>query len=443
MKQYDVFISYSRKDSNAIGPFVSCLEKSGFKIWIDKDGIESGEAFKEVIVNAIESSSVLLFFSSENSNQSKWTTKEIGIATQLRTPIIPVKLDHSAFSKEILFDLVNTDYIDYTDKRYHEASMAKLLSSVSKLCSKPLADIDAPTPKQKNRIIGKKVVLIAVSLVLIAIAVGITTCLFLRKDNMPTALAPEQKNNADRKLEISAGDENIILYYVKPGTFWMGAQSVDESCLNYNADAAMEEGPVHQVSLDGFYISETVVTQGLWMAVMGSANEKWTKELGLGLNFPAYHVTFTEAQIFIAKLNAMTGHQFRLPTEAEWEWAARGAQEKSYVYSGSNNIDLVAHYVNDKSPTPKKLHEVKQKQANELKLYDMSGNVWEWCSDFWADAYPADSVHNPQGPQSGLEHVNRGGAFESLERRCRTSARRSRPTEYSSVHLGFRIAMGL
>lgn len=443
MKKYDVFISYSRKDSNEIKPFVSCLENAGFKVWIDKDGIESGEAFKHVIVNAIEDSSVLLFFSSESSNQSKWTTKEIGVATQLRTPVIPVKLDHSGFNKEILFDLVNTDYIDYTDKRYHEASMAKLLSSVSKLCSKPLADTPIVTERQKNRTTGKHIGLIVAALVLTTISVGITAYFFLKKEEPKAALVAEQADKTQHKLEIPVGDEKIILYYVKPGTFWMGAQSDDEACLNYNEDAAIEEGPVHKVSLDGYYISETVVTQGLWTAVMGNANEKWTKEIGLGRNFPAYHVSYTEAQIFIAKLNALTGHQFRLPTEAEWEWAARGAQEKSYVYSGSNNIDLVAHYVNDKSPTPKKLHEVKQKQANELKLYDMSGNVWEWCSDFWTDTYPADSVHNPQGPQSGLEHVNRGGAFESLERRCRTSARRSRPTEYSSVHLGFRIAMGL
>lgn len=441
--KYDVFISYSRKDSDTVNFIVRCIENAGFRVWIDKDGIESGEGFKRVIVNAMENSSVVLFFSSENSQQSPWTAKEVGLAVSLGKHIIPIRLDSSSYNKEILFDLVNIDFVDYTDSSKHEAVLKKLIKSLEKYCAVKSHDTDFKInahehighPGSKARY-KRYVIISAIALVVVAL-VGIGAYLLSSKDKTTIA----EMENIERKMVIPVGDSQFIMYYVKPGSFWMGAQSNDETCRNYNEEAAEEEGNVHKVILDGYYISESEVTQAQWIAVMGDKDlPEWSNEVGVGDNYPVYNITYTDVQMFAAKLSAMTGRNFRLPTEAEWEWAARGAHDKCYTYSGSNRIELVAHYDNEDN-TPKILHEVKTKQPNELKLYDMSGNVWEWCSDYWEETYKPDSIKNPQGPSMGQEHVNRGGAYESLARRCRVTTRRSRPTEYKSIHLGFRIVM--
>ena len=113
--EYDVFISYSRSDVKHIDKFVEHLEEMGFRVWIDRKGIESGDSFKRVIVNAIENSAVFVFFNSVSSSKSPWTTKELGVAINLSKPIIPVKIDKAPYSKEVFFDLINLDYVDYSD----------------------------------------------------------------------------------------------------------------------------------------------------------------------------------------------------------------------------------------------------------------------------------------------------------------------------------------
>ncbi|MBO4230456.1 MAG: toll/interleukin-1 receptor domain-containing protein, partial [Bacteroidales bacterium] len=130
----DIFISYSRKDSNIVGAFVWRLEHEGFKVWIDRDGIYSGNVFAEVIATAIEESKVLIFFSSENSNISPWTAGEIGIANMYGKHIIPVRLDHSPYNKRVIIHLVNLDYIDYSDPSKHYVMMEKLVKELRELC---------------------------------------------------------------------------------------------------------------------------------------------------------------------------------------------------------------------------------------------------------------------------------------------------------------------
>ena len=128
--KYDVFISYSRKDTKIVDEFVSRLESEGFRVWIDRDGIESGDAFKRVIVKAIKESALFLFFSSEPSNTSPWTTKEVGIAVNYQKPIIPIKLDKSLYNEDVEFDLVNLDYIDYSIPAMQQPMMEKLVRTI-------------------------------------------------------------------------------------------------------------------------------------------------------------------------------------------------------------------------------------------------------------------------------------------------------------------------
>ena len=173
-----------------------------------------------------------------------------------------------------------------------------------------------------------------------------------------------------------------------------------------DSEAEDDEQPVHSVTLNDYYIGETEVTQQLWHTVMGSNPSYFTGDS----QRPVDGVSWEDCQTFIRKLNALTGKDFRLPTEAEWEYAARGGNKsRGYKYSGSNTLSDVAWYYNNASGTT---HPVKQKRSNELGLYDMSGNVYEWCQD-WLDSdyYSQSPSYNPAGPDSGSNRVNRGGSW--------------------------------
>ena len=217
---------------------------------------------------------------------------------------------------------------------------------------------------------------------------------------------------------------------VEGGTFSMGATSEQ---TNYDND----EKPVHSVTLSDYYIGETEVTQELWEAVMGSNPSGFKGDN----QRPVERVSWNDCQEFIKELNRLTGKEFRLPTEAEWEYAARGgkySKDYAYKYSGSNNADEVAwcHY-NSGGMT----HSVKTKKANKLGLYDMSGNVWEWCNDRYGD-YQSNSQTNPTGPSEGEYRVLRGGSWNSLDRGVRVSNRFDRiPYDCYDAYDGLRLAL--
>ena len=222
---------------------------------------------------------------------------------------------------------------------------------------------------------------------------------------------------------------------VSGGTFLMGAQNTDSSSSNYDADADAEndEAPVHTVTLSDYSIGETEVTQALWKAVMGTNPSRWQ-----GDNLPVETVSWNDCQEFITKLNQATGKTFRLPTEAEWEFAARGGTKShGYKYSGSNTTGDVAWYSENSGY---KTHEVGTKQANELGLYDMSGNVDEWCSD-WYGNYSSSAQSDPTGPSTGSYLVGRGGCLGSTARSCRVTYRNGYGPTYANSLLGFRLAL--
>ena len=213
---------------------------------------------------------------------------------------------------------------------------------------------------------------------------------------------------------------------VRGGTFRMGATSEQDS------DALDWEKPVHSVTLSGYFIGKTEVTQALWKAVMGS-NPSFFE----GDNRPVENVSWYDCQEFIRELNALTGQNFRLPTEAEWEFACRGGNNsRGYKFSGSNYIDNVAWYVNHVDKT----HPVATKWPNELGIYDMSGNVCEWCAD-WYGRYSRDSRTNPKGSSDGSGRVFRGGGLIDDTWGCRSSQRSYRFPTYRNGDLGLRLAL--
>ena len=214
---------------------------------------------------------------------------------------------------------------------------------------------------------------------------------------------------------------------VKGGTFTMGATS------EQRRNAYDDEMPTHSVTLSDYYIGKFEVTQELWEAVMGSNPSSFK-----GSKLPVEQVRWDDCQTFIRKLNSLTGANFRLPTEAEWEYAARGGNRSGgYKYSGSNSISKVAWYDGNSGS---KTHAVGTKSPNELGIYDMSGNVYEWCQD-WYGSYSSGSQTNPQGPSSGSYRVARGGSWYDYARGCRVSSRNGSEPDGRTDDLGLRLAL--
>lgn len=230
--------------------------------------------------------------------------------------------------------------------------------------------------------------------------------------------------------ETVSGVSNVSfdMVYVKGGTFQMGVTS------EQGDDAYDYEKPVHSVTLSDYYIGKHEVTQGLWKAVMGSNPSNFAN----GDNYPVETVSWNDVQEFLSKLNQLTGKKYVSPTEAQWEYAARGGEKsQGYKYSGGNDIGKVAWYNgNSKSST----HPVGTKKANELGIYDMSGNVDEWCQD-WYDDYSSEAETNPTGPESGSLRVMRGGSWTDDAGHCRVSNRGGHSPGNRYYYYGFRLVL--
>ena len=245
---------------------------------------------------------------------------------------------------------------------------------------------------------------------------------------------PEEPETPGTNQTFNVNGVSFTMIAVEGGTFQMGAQCTDSSGDNYDSDAYSYESPVHSVTLSSYYIGETEVTQELWQAVMGSNPSYYS---GYPQR-PVESVSWNDCQEFITKLNQLTGKNFRLPTEAEWEYAARGGNKSMcYKYSGSNTIENIAWYW-DNSSSGTQI--VKTKQANELGIYDMSGNVWEWCQDWYGD-YSSGSQTNPTGPASGSNRVLRGGSCGGYAGCCRVSYRYDDYPGNGASNFGFRLVL--
>ena len=233
-----------------------------------------------------------------------------------------------------------------------------------------------------------------------------------------TVSTKDGKNKAICTVDVINPEPELIK--VEGGTFTMG----DEDDV-----WAM---PSHEVTISSFYVAKYPVTQQQWEALMGS-NPSYTQ----GGKHPVERVSWEDATAFIKKLNAYTGKKYRLLTEAEWEYAARGGnQSQNYKYSGSDDVNAVAWYAENSDG---KSQPVGTKAPNELGIYDMSGNVWEWCSD-WADYYTSESQIDPPGPPTGTWHIIRGGGATSYAQLLRVFTRSYSMPSYTSPYIGFRLA---
>lgn len=238
-------------------------------------------------------------------------------------------------------------------------------------------------------------------------------------------------------VETAAG-LNMKMVYVEGGDFLMGATAEQGS------DGDSDEQVIRRVRLDSYYIGECEVTQEQWAKVMGTSIQQQAGKAGesvfrgIGPDYPMYYVSWEEAMAFCQELSRMTGRTYCLPTEAQWEYAARGGKKSDGTkYSGSWSIDAVAWYSNSGSNT----HLVKNKRANGLGLYDMSGNVWEWCLDWYSNSYNVNDTNNPTGPSLGSYRVLRGGSWYNDARGCRVSTRTYLSPGSRFNNIGFRVVV--
>ncbi len=229
---------------------------------------------------------------------------------------------------------------------------------------------------------------------------------------------------AKSEKSVQIGTDGVVLEFVwiPKGCFQMGSNSGNS-----------DEKPVHKICVDGFWIGKYEVTQAQWEVIVGNNPSNFKV---CGGNCPVESVSWDDVQSFIQTLNSKVKQTFRLPKEAEWEYAARSGG-KNELYSGGKEINNLAwHYKNSKKTT----HKAGTKSANGLGIYDMSGNVWEWCQDWYdSDYYKTSPANNPTGPSFGSERVPRGGSWRESERYCKVTTRtRYRPSE-NSTNLGFRL----
>jgi formylglycine-generating enzyme required for sulfatase activity len=280
----------------------------------------------------------------------------------------------------------------------------------------------------------------------------------LAKSGLQTITASLNNNKPDREDENQT--KNFIeavngisfrMIEIQGGTFQMGTNDPKRS------DA---EKPIHSVTLKSFYLGETLVTQDLWRVVYGDNKSLiktfWGENPGhfKGHNLPVENVTWYQVQDFIKILSSTSGKKYRLPTEAEWEYAAGGGKAGKTLWSGTNTFmnsfnpfksipaDDLTYYCWYSSNSNEKTHPVGNKKSNSLGLFDMSGNVIEWCQDWYA-GYTGFDQNNPQGASTGSEKVARGGSYSEAANDCHITSRYGIKPGNCSVNVGFRLALDL
>ena len=252
-----------------------------------------------------------------------------------------------------------------------------------------------------------------------------------------TGYASQPAPAANQDFTETAWGINMKMIWVEGGDFLMGCTSEQGNCES-------DEQNVRRVTVDGFYIGMLEVTQSQWEKVVGTsisqqrnkANSSWSL-YGVGPDYPMYYVSWDEAMEFCRLLSNKTGRTYTLPTEAQWEYAARGGNKNEGAkYAGSNMIDAVAWYTDNSGSST---HIVGSKRANALGIYDMSGNVWEWCKDWYASSYVSYDTNNPEGPSSGSDRVRRGGSWLNSASYCRVANRNYYSPGNRKNYLGFRV----
>lgn len=433
-RQPDIFISYSSKDKTIADAVCDYLEKRGIDCWIAPRDVRPGFRYGGEIVKAIKSCKITILIFSGHSNDSEDVANEIHRAFVNKKTIIPFKIEEVSICDDLDYYLSNKHWVDassnpagYFDYLYNNCS--KFIAAYAGI----LPEVPVASAKAEDYIERQAEKL--------RIAEAKRKKEEEKAERIKRAKEKEKKKEEEkRRREAEAAakreeEERLValageMVFVESGTFTMGATPEQGS------NAANDEKPIHKVTLDSFYIGKYPVTQKQWKTVMED-NPAFFE----GDDYPVESVNWIDVQKFISKLNELTGKNFRLPTEAEWEYAARGGKRsRGFKYSGSDSLYDVGWF---RDNSDKKItHPIGLLKGNELEIYDISGNVWEWCSDYYSSTYYSESPdQNPQGPFSGTCRVFRGGSWYYDANHSRISYRNYRNPESSYDDLGFRLAL--
>lgn len=392
----DVFISYKsndpelgNNDETVANELCRSLEANGITCWIAPRDIEPGVRYGRAIMEAINSCKVMVVVFSRHANVSEHIANEVDAVFARKIDIIPFNIDGTRPGLELDYYLRRMQWIDARiDYRSRIPDLITALRHKLGRSDSQGIVIDASETQETEPI-------------------------------QPTIL----------KFTVNGVSFNMVR--VEGGSFMMGATP------EQGEDSTVSEKPAHLVSLSAYHIGQTQVTQELWQAVMG----KNPSEFADDPQRPVERVSWYDCEKFISRLNQLTARHFRFPTEAEWEFAARGGNmSKGYKFAGSDNIDEVGWYFISIRKGVHSTCPVGRKKANELGLFDMSGNVYEWCQD-WYGEYSGLDLINPMGPEDGSSRIMRGGAWDCSDGLCRVSCRSYDGGWHSSHGIGLRLAL--
>ena len=492
-KKYDVFISHSSKDDHLAMEIYKYLTQNNVTCWLDTCSILPGEPYSASIMRGLNASRCFMLLYTKNVIGSGHILNEIDNAYNKKKHILTYVVDKTPMSEELNYYLSRPQQI-HSYPNYRE-KLSVLLSAIKDVHADGGMDLRKNSARDcSNRKASKWWwTLLLLPLLALGLWLGLkpddnilpsndyaTVCIdsipattdnvvfcdTTQDDMHPTDSISEVKSiepvaplpvvvnlpkketasitkptpkKEERKISFSVGGVSFAMIKIDGGTFLMGATTEQDK------DAFVDEGPIHEVTLADFYIGETEVTQALWYAVLGvTIDEQKNKKKvdavlhGVGATHPIYYVSYNDCLEFIKVLNRITNEKFRLITEAEWEYVARGGKQQcEYIYSGSQIINEVAWYKDNSNDSSQP---VATKKPNHLGIYDLTGNVSEWCMD-WYDAYPVERQMNPQGAPKGTYRIYRGGSWHDKAVDSRVTCRIGGKTEYRSSDLGLRLAL--
>lgn len=398
----DVFICYSSQEMEVAQEICQVLEQNEIRCWMAPRDIPPGSDFGDNIDEAIMACKVVVVIFSETAAISQWVKGELNIAFEERKTIIQFRIDQTPLKGQNRVMLNKTHWIDaYPD--YH-AKFNDLVKAVAQSIGKEVDLGSETTINTENIKPYKKPIIIAISCVAL---IGLLFFIFPFIARQMHTFTYDKQGLFVKAKGLSSVQEDAVssildnMVFVSGGTFTMGNT---QEMTDYLTEQDSLSIHAHEVELDNFYICKYEVTQKQWRAFLPTDG----KCLADGDDTAMDMLSWKDAKAFADTLSAITGLQFSLPTEAQWEFAARGGTKSHhYVFAGHDNANEVGWTSYDELTSA---HEVGGKRYNELGLYDMTGNVFEWCSDYF-ELYKQEKEVNPQGPNKGVNRVLRGGDF--------------------------------
>ncbi len=473
----DIFISYASEDKEKAGLLSKVLEEQGWSVWWDRK-IPPGRTFDEVIEEALDAAKCVVVLWSKASVKSGWVKEEASEGNR-RKILVPGVIED--VNIPLGFRRIQAAHlIDWNGEKSHQ-EVNQLIDSVEKILGIPRKfqsktervdlkkdEVLKQEEKKKEKVIDKKSDLqkhTGEKIETKPVNIEKTEAEPIVQLPHKRGVKEERKRKPEKQRNVttsSAADKRSKLVWLIPSiivplisvivAFFIinqddkvgilvpeGMVLIKGDCFKIgdtSGDGQDDEKPVHRVCVDDFYICKYEVTQGEWKEIMGNNPSNFQK----GDDYPVESVSWDDVQAFIKKLNEKSGMNYRLPTEAEWEYAARaGTTTKWYCGDDERCLDSIAWYeANSKSET----HPVGTKQPNKLGLYNMCGNVWEWCRDWYGSEYYKNSpVNDPTGPETGSGRVVRGGGWDGRARYCRSSYRSYGVPSYDLYNLGFRLVL--